>query len=224
MSNADAEDATKMGQANVASTILHGLATIASAAGLVVLLWELPFQNDGRTTFSIIVYGSSLLLAFGSSAAYHGSRRWARNWIFATFDHCAIFILIAGTYTPFGLIALRDRDGALLVAVEWALALVGILARLFWIRRLHELSIPLYLAMGWLGIAWFRPLVDTIGPSGLSLVAAGGVAYTLGILAYRWRSFAFHNPVWHVFVITGAALHFWAIAAYVLSNAGRSLR
>jgi hemolysin III len=169
-----------------------------------------------------VIYGSSLVLAFGSSAAYHGTRRWARNWILATLDHCAIFLVIAGTYTPFGLIALRDRGGASLVAIEWALAFIGILARLFWIRRLHRFSIPLYLAMGWLGVAWSRPLIETVGPMGVSLILIGGAAFTLGILAYRWHRFAFHNPVWHLFVMAGAAFHFWTIAVYVLPDAGQS--
>jgi len=215
------ERAIKQRHANFASAVLHGLAAIASAAGMVALLWGCRFENDGRMVFSIVVYGGSLMLALGSSAAYHGTRRWTKNWIFATFDHCAIFLLIAGTYTPFGLIALHDRGGTSLVATEWALAFTGIVTRLFWIRRLHQLSIPIYLMMGWLGLAWSRAFVGTIGATGISLILIGGAAYTLGVLAYRWQSFAFHNPVWHIFVITGAASHFWAIAS-VLSNAGRS--
>ncbi len=129
--------------------------------------------------------------------------------------------MIAGTYTPVGLIALRERGGIPLVAIEWVLALLGVAARMFWIRRLHRLSIPIYVAMGWLGLAWYRPLLGTMGPTGLALIVAGGVAYTSGILMYRWKSLPFHNAIWHVFVVVGAALHFWAIAAYVLPAAAR---
>jgi hemolysin III len=197
------------------SALIHGTAAILSAAGMAALLWSLPTGRDGRSVFAVAIYGASLVLAFASSAAYHGSRRWRRNWVMAMLDHCAIFILIAGTYTPFGLVALRGRGGLALTGIEWSLAALGVLARLFWIRRLHRLSIPIYVTMGWLGLAWYRPLLDTIGPAGLALIVAGGVAYTSGIAAYRWRRLRYSNELWHGFVVVGAALHFCAVALTV---------
>lgn len=221
MSELDLAGPTKLHRSSLLSALIHGAAAVLSAAGLVALLRSLPVESEGRTVFAVAVYGASLILAFASSALYHGRPHGARVWIAATLDHCAIFILIAGTYTPVGLIALRERGGIPLVAIEWVLALLGVAARMFWIRRLHRLSIPIYVAMGWLGLAWYRPLLGTMGPTGLALIVAGGVAYTSGILMYRWKSLPFHNAIWHVFVVVGAALHFWAIAAYVLPAAAR---
>lgn len=198
------------------SATLHGTAAALSVVGTALLLRALPMASGANAVAAVAIYGASLVLAFASSAVYNGNRRWPHSWVLASLDHCTIFVLIAGTYTPVGLIALRDRDGLGLVALEWGLAGLGILVRLFWIKRLHRLSIPLYLTMGWLGIFWVLPLMDAIGTAGLGLIVAGGLAYSLGILMYRWHSLSSHNVLWHVFVVIGALFHFWAIATYVL--------
>lgn len=222
MSDAGQREPAWRSRSDRLSAGLHGGAALLSAVGGAALLWSLPAESGGRTILALAAYGVALVLVFASSATYHAWPQWARRDIPATLDHCAIYILIAGTYTPFGLIALHGRGGALVVAIEWGLALLGVLARTFWIRRLHRLSVPIYIAMGWLGLPWWRPLLEAIGPVGVALTVAGGVAYSAGTLFFRWHRLPYHNALWHLFVVAGAVLHFWAIAGYVLAPAARA--
>lgn len=198
------------------SAALHGGAAALSAVGLIVLLHRLPPQMATLAVLGVTVYCASLVAAFLSSALYHGAREGERAGVLAALDHCAIYVLIAGTYTPFGLISLAGHDGVVLVGIEWLLALVGIAIRLFWLRRLHGLSIPLYLLMGWLGVFWARSLLQTIGVGGIALLVAGGLAYTGGIAFFRWERLPYNNVVWHCFVVAGAAAHFAAVTFFVV--------
>jgi hemolysin III len=167
---------------------------------------------------SVAVYGATMVLAFLSSTLYHGIGTWhARAARFLrTADHCTIYLLIAGTYTPIALLVLQDAVGWTLLITVWTLALAGVVLRIVWPGQLVKLRVGLYLILGWLVVAWAWPVVEGLGPTGTFLMAGGGLAYSLGVIFYRWHRLPFHGPIWHLFVVTGSACHFAAIALYVV--------
>ena len=200
-----------------ASAAIQGAAALASVAGLAFLLARAG--PDAAALTGVVVYGVSLIVAFLASALYHGIWQGRLKGIFRAVDHCTIFILIAGTYTPIALLALWRHAGWLLLAAIWTLALLGAGLRLAMGPRFHRIAIPLYLAMGWLSLAWARTLYETLGVAPLALFAAGGLAYTGGLLFYRAKALPFSNPLWHLCVVAGSACFYAGIALYVLPSA-----
>lgn len=203
------------------SAAILGTAAALSVAGLIVLIGRALEARSGWPVSSVSIYGATLVFAYLSAALYHGARRKRARAVFQTFDHCAIFLLIAGTYTPFALLVLGDHLGWLLLALVWLLAFAGIGIRVFWIRRLHRFAPALYVVMGWLGLLWAGPLLDTVGAGALALIVAGGIAYTAGLAFFRWHGLRYGNALWHLFVVAGSACHFSAIALYVLPYGNR---
>jgi hemolysin III len=186
-----------------------------AVAGLVLLIVETR-SGGALEIASCILYGATLVLVYATSVLYHGvtheaSKRWLR-----TLDHVAIFLLIAGTYTPFVLIALRGAWGWSLFGIVWTLAAIGTVMELAGLHRLRGVMIALYIGMGWVGIVAIRPLMAALPAAGIALVFGGGVSYTLGVIFYVWRSLRFHHAVWHVFVIGGSVLQFLSVWWYVL--------
>ena len=170
-------------------------------------------------SFRALLYGVTLVLVYATSVLYHGvtheaSKRWLR-----TLDHVAIFLLIAGTYTPFVLIALRGAWGWSLFGIVWTLAAIGTVFELTGLHRLRGVMIALYIGMGWVGIVAIRPLMAALPMPGLMLVLGGGVSYTLGVVFYVLRSLRFHHAVWHLFVIGGSVLQFLSVRWYVVPKA-----
>lgn len=217
---------TRMGTTRIrsealASATIHGIATALSVVALVVLIELASNSGNGWVVSSVSIYGATLVFAYVSSALYHGARHRRARKILQTFDHCAIFLLIAGTYTPFALLVLGDHLGWLLLLLVWLLAFVGIAIRVFWIRRLHRFTPAFYAALGWLVLAWAGSLLDTVGAGALALIVAGGIAYTAGLAFFRWRDLRYGNALWHVFVVVGSACHFLAIAFYALPYGSR---
>ena len=199
----------------LANSLTHALGLVLAIAGLAVLLVE-TWSGNAREIVSCALYGSTLVLVYTTSMLYHGithetSKRWLR-----TLDHVAIFLLIAGTYTPFVLIALRGAWGWSLFGIVWTLAAIGTVFELTGLRRLRGAMIALYIGMGWVGIIAIRPLTAALPAAGLALVLGGGVSYTLGVIFYVWRGLRFHHAVWHVFVLGGSVLQFLAVLWYVL--------
>ena len=201
----------------ITSAAIQGVAALASVAGLAFLLARAG--PGGAALTGVIVYGVSLIVAFLASALYHGIGHRRLKRIFRAVDHCTIFILIAGTYTPIALLALWRHEGWLLLAAIWTLALMGAGLRLVQGPRFHRIAIPLYLAMGWLSLAWARTLYETLGVAPLLLFAAGGLAYTGGLLFYRAKTMPFSNPLWHICVVAGSACFYAGIALYVVPSA-----
>ena len=202
----------------LANSLTHAFGLMLAVAALVLLVFET--RNSGaREIVSCALYGITLVLVYATSVLYHGvtheaSKRWLQ-----TLDHVAIFLLIAGTYTPFVLIALRGAWGWSLFGIVWTLAAIGTVMELSGLRRFHSVMIALYIAMGWVGIVAIRPLMAALPLPGLILVLAGGVSYTLGVIFYVWSSLRFHHAVWHVFVIGGSVLQFLSVWWYVLPKA-----
>jgi hemolysin III len=204
---------------DITSAAIQGTTAALSAAGLVLLVHRAGAQSGALPVIGAAVYGASLIVAFLASALYHGVLQPRVKRIFRALDHCTIFVLIAGTYTPIALLALWHHEGWLLLASIWTLAILGIALRLAHGPRFHRLAIPLYVAMGWLGVAWSGPLYDAIGLGPILLIVAGGVAYTGGLAFYRWTRLPFSNVLWHLCVVAGTACFFLAIALFVFPDA-----
>lgn len=199
----------------IASTAIQAVGTVVSVIGLVVII-DLAIPYGILPVASVTVYGGTLVLAFLCSTLYHGTRHVRAKRILRTVDHCTIYLLIAGTYTPVALLALGNHSGWVLMTAVWVLALTGIVLRIVWSHQLLKLRIGLYLALGWLIIAWARPIFDGPGFSEAGLLFSGGLAYSSGIIFYLWKRLPFNKAVWHLFVITGSVCFFAAIAFYIL--------
>lgn len=202
----------------IANTVIQGTGTLLSIAGLVVLVHLSVLHGGALAVTATAIYGATLILAFLSSTLYHGIGSWhARaGAVLRAADHCTIFLLIAGTYTPVALLVLGHGLGWSLLAVVWTLALAGIVLRIVWPKRLVKLRVGLYLVLGWLVVAWIWPVIQGLGLAGTGLLALGGLAYSLGVIFYRWRGLPFNRPIWHLFVVAGSACHFATIAFYVI--------
>lgn len=195
----------------MASAAILGAAAVASAAGLAYLTTRAIPALGALALVSLAVYGASLVAAFAASALYHGARHGRWRLVFQKIDHCTIFLLIAGTYTPVAMLPLRHHAGAALLASIWALALSGVALRLFGPRLYDRIAVLLYLGLGWLCLAWSASLYETVATAPMLLMLAGALSYTGGLLFYRWHRLPFSNSIWHLCVVAGSAWFFIAI-------------
>jgi len=201
----------------VVNALTHGFgAVIALAAGAVLITLAAVF-GDGWQLAGAIVFGATLLLLYLASTLYHAIPHPIAKQRLKVFDHCAIYLLIAGTYTPFTLIGLRDDGGWLLFGVIWALAALGIVFKLFFTGRFKLVSTLIYVAMGWIALLAIGPMLRQLPPTTLAWLFAGGVAYTVGAVFYMSRRLPYGHAIWHLFVIAGSVCHFVAVATQVLS-------
>jgi hemolysin III len=197
------------------NSITHLAGTVLAAIGAPLLIVLAARSGDPWKIVGFSVYGAALLLLFGASTLYHSVRGRAKA-ILRKLDHCSIYVLIAGTYTPFALVTLRGPWGWTLFGLAWGLAAVGIAQEFVFGKGTRRLSIAIYVVMGWMGVAALGPLAEGLGAPGLAWLLAGGLLYTGGIIFYvldeRVRHF---HGVWHLFVLGGAAAHFIAVTFYV---------
>ena len=200
----------------LANSLTHGFGLLLSIAGLFGLMFV---AGGMRETASCLVYGITLIFVYATSTLYHGVHRADAKQFLRTLDHVAIFLLIAGTYTPFVLIALRGAWGWSLFGVVWTLAAVGAVFELSPLRRMRGVMIALYIGMGWVGLIAIKPLVAALPTPGLWLLFGGGVSYTFGVLFYVWRGLRYHHAIWHLFVLGGSLLQYFAVLFYVLPKA-----
>lgn len=197
------------------NTITHMLGTVLAIAGTAALIIVSPAESGIRRVIALTIYGSMLVVLYVSSTLYH-SLRGKPKQVFHVFDHCAIYLLIAGTYTPFTLITLRGAWGWWLFGIIWSLAAAGILKDVFLRGRYRPVSVILYVVMGWLVIVAFGPMQRAIPPSGMMWLAAGGAVYTAGIVFYALSKRVAHmHGLWHVCVIVGSACHYIVVLRYV---------
>ncbi len=200
----------------LANSVTHGIGVVLSIAGLAVLT---AFASLFGTVWHIVacsIYGATQILLYAASTLYHSVPVSRAKAVLRHFDHAAIFLLIAGTYTPFALVNLRGPWGWSIFGLIWGLAGLGILLQSRLIRLKPLVTALPYVAMGWVAIIAIKPLFETVAPGGLALLFGGGAAYTLGSLFYVWRRLRFHHAIWHVFVLLGSGLHFFAILFYVI--------
>ncbi|MDD7804642.1 MAG: hemolysin III family protein [Endozoicomonas sp. (ex Botrylloides leachii)] len=202
----------------IANSITHGLGALLSVAGLTLLITCAISQNDPWRIISFSIYGTTLILLFIASTLYHSFQHSHTKRIFKLLDHCAIYLLIAGTYTPFLLVTMRNTTGWVLFTIIWLLALFGIIFKLICIERFKKLSVVTYILMGWLIVVASKQLTEKLPSGGINWVVAGGVVYTLGVIFYLWNRLPFNHAIWHLFVLGGSICHFFAIYFYVLPN------
>jgi hemolysin III len=206
-----------------AASLIHGLGIALSLAGLVILIVITVHSGPPRAVIAASMFGASLVLLYTASTLYHSIHRPDARRVLRRFDHIAIYLLIAGTYTPFTLLALRGGWRWWLFATIWALAAAGIALEFTTLGRRRWLAALVYVGMGWIGLLAFGPLHTALAGGGVALVLAGGIAYTLGVPFYLWRRLPYHHTVWHLFVLAGSTLHFLAVVLYVLPLAAPGL-
>jgi hemolysin III len=198
----------------LASALTHGAGLVASAAGAAVLIVLSAVRGDAWSIVGTAIFGATLVVLYAASTLYHASRSAKARARLQVFDHCAIYLLIAGTYTPFTLVGLRGGWGWALFGVIWGLAVAGVVFKLFFTGRFPRLSTGIYLGMGWLVLVAAVPMVRLLPVSTLVWLAAGGVAYTVGTVFYHsHRRYA--HAVWHLFVLAGSVCHFAAVTTQV---------
>jgi hemolysin III len=200
----------------IANSVIHGIGLVLAIAGLAVLTAFASLYGDAWHIVSCSIFGASLILLYTTSTLYHSIPLPRVKAVLRTLDHAAIFILIAGTYTPFLLVSLRGPWGWTLFALIWGMALVGVALRIGPGRHSRWLSLGLYLGMGWAIVVAVKPLLNSVAPGGLALLLAGGLAYTVGVVFYVWQRLPYHHAIWHGFVLTGSVLHYFAILLYVI--------
>ena len=203
----------------IAHAVSHGIGILLSIAGLAVLVAFASLYGDAWHITSSSIYGATLILLYTASTLYHGIPQPAAKRVLRRLDHAAIFLLIAGTYTPFTLVNLRGGWGWTLFGLVWGFALLGVVLETVLKRRIKWLSLSLYLGLGWLVVIAIEPLLVAVEPGGLVLLLAGGLCYSLGVIFYVWKRLAYHHAVWHLFVMAGSLLHFFSVFFYVLPPA-----
>lgn len=202
----------------LANSISHGLGALAAIVATVLMLMKAsasPELTHGQL-IGVTVYGISMILLFLSSTLYHSAQNEVQKTILHRLDHCAIYLLIAGSYTPFLAITLNTPLAKVLLVVIWLLAIAGIVFKMFFIDKFPRTSLITYLLMGWLSVFVIYELYQTAPIQLLTLLVAGGLSYTVGTIFYAINKIPYNHAIWHIFVLGGAALHCWAIWAYVI--------
>ncbi|MFL6203185.1 MAG: hemolysin III family protein [Thermoanaerobaculia bacterium] len=198
----------------LACSISHGIGLVASLVALPVLVIQALERGDTWQIVGGAVYGTMLILLYAASTLYHACPPHKGKALWRVLDHSAIYLLIAGTYTPFTLGALRGPWGWSLLVAIWALAVGGILFKTFLGFRFPKTSAAFYLAMGWLVLIAIGPLTTHVAPGGVAWLLAGGVSYSAGVVFFAWHRLLFAHLVWHLFVMAGSACHFFAVLWY----------
>lgn len=204
----------------VANRFTHGIGLAASLVGAPLLVGLALRSGDPLSVASIAVYGLTLVTLYAVSTLYHSVEHPDRKRLFRLLDHSAVFLLIAGTYTPVTVIVLRDGTGWILLGVAWLLAGLGIAWKICCLERFPVLGPVYYLAMGWLAVVALGPLVEALSTLQLVWLALGGLAYTAGIVFYAWKRLPYNHAVWHVFVLAGSVFHYLMLAAQFWPAAG----
>lgn len=201
--------------------ITHGIGTALSIAGLTLLVVLAAVYGDSWRVVSFSIYGSTLVLLYLASTLYHSIQIPKVKRVLQVLDHAAIYLLIAGSYTPFLLVNMRGKLGWTLFGVVWGLAILGIALRTIFVGRFEKLAVVGYVLMGWLMVVGFKEMQLAIPPGGVNLIIAGGVTYTVGVIFFAWRKIPYNHAIWHLFVMGGSICHFLAMLFYVLP-AGQS--
>ncbi len=201
----------------VLNAVTHGIGAGLSIAGLVILLVKGARLGSAVHVVSYAIYGSTLILLFLSSTLFHSLIFTKAKKVFQVFDHSSIFLLIAGSYTPFCLLSIKGWLGWLLFVLIWVMAISGVVYKSLTLHKqetVKNVSTVIYIIMGWLCVIAAKPLYDSLGPIGIALLVAGGVSYTLGAAFYSLKSVRFMHVVWHLFVMLGAGFMFFSILFY----------
>lgn len=202
----------------VVNAITHGVGALLSIAALVLLVVFASVKGTAMHVVSFTIYGTAMLLLYTASTLVHSFPEGKAKKLFEIMDHSCIYLFIAGTYTPILFHIVQGTLGWVLFGIVWGVAVAGVVFKSFFASKFLFTSTLLYIAMGWIIIFAWEPLAQHLAPGGLQLLVTGGVLYTAGTVFYVWRSFPYHHAVWHLFVLAGSILHFFAILLYVLPN------
>ncbi|QGY42322.1 hemolysin III family protein [Maribellus comscasis] len=193
------------------NSITHGVGTLLSIAALVILVVFAAIRGNTWHVVSFSIFGSTLILLYLSSTLYHSFTKEKIKNLFARFDHAAIFLLIAGTYTPFVLTTIRGPLGWTLFGIIWGLAIAGVVIRSIYLTRFRKLMVGIYLSMGWMFLIAIVPIVKNLPGSSIAFLFIGGGCYSLGVLFYTWRNLKYGHGIWHLFVLAGSIMHFFSV-------------
>ena len=204
----------QMAREEIANTISHGLGLLLALVAVPVLVLSAMREGDVRFLIGVTVFGATMILLYLASTLYHSTTHEAAKQLFRLFDHTSIFLLIAGSYTPFSLGVLRGPWGWSMLAAVWTLAIVGITLKIIARTRHSSISIVLYVLMGWLAVVATKPILELIPLPGILLILAGGLAYTGGLAFFAAHHIRYHHFIWHLFVIAGTICHYFAVLWY----------
>jgi hemolysin III len=195
----------------IAHSVTHGIGIVFGIVGLVILIAHATSCGNTRYIVGCSIFCATLIILYSASTLYHGIQHPTAKKIFRIADHSAIYLLIAGTYTPFTLSNMQGAWGWSLLGVAWGIALLGIILQFTPLRKYSRIRLILYLVMGWSIIVAIKPLASSVPPSALKLIVAGGLSYTAGVVFYLWRRLPYHHAIWHLFVLSGSVLHYFAV-------------
>ena len=200
----------------IANSLTHGVGALLAVGGLATLVTLAVVRGDVWHVVSCAIYGAAMVVLYTASTLYHGITSPRAKRALQVFDHAAIFLLIAGTYTPFTLVSLRGPWGWSIFGTVWGLAVLGVILEIACPRRWPAFALTLYISMGWVVVVAFKPLLAALPTGGLVLLVLGGLAYTVGIVFYAWKNLPYGHAIWHLFVLAGTVLHFFAVLLYVV--------
>jgi hemolysin III len=200
----------------LANAITHGIGAVISIACLTLLIVFASLYGNAWHIVSFSIYGTSMLLLYASSTLVHSFPPGKAKDLFEILDHSAIYLFIAGTYTPILFIVVQGALGWTLFGIIWGIATLGIVFKIFFVKKFLVISTIFYLLMGWMALFAIKPIVLTLPIQGTLFLIGGGVLYSLGTIFYIWRGFKFHHAVWHLFVLGGTVLHFFLVIMYIL--------
>lgn len=200
----------------LANSITHGIGLALSVAGTIVLVVLAILRGSALHIVGCTTFGVTLVLLYAASTMYHTFRTQRLRRILRILDHAAIYLLIAGTYTPFTLVNLRGFWGWTLFSLVWGLSVFGILWKLFHVERFQIVSTVIYIAMGWLVVIAIKPLFEAVPLWGIAWLVAGGLFYTVGVFFFAFNKLPYNHAIWHVFVMAGSICHYLAVMLYVL--------
>lgn len=198
------------------SAVVHGIGAGLSVAGLVTMVVRAAKHGSARAVVAAALFGASLIILYTMSTLYHALAPAKAKQVFRIFDHTTIFLLIAGTYTPYALVTLRGALGWTLFGILWGLAAFGIVMDAVMLEKFHKIEMFLYVAMGWCIVLAGRRVIANLAPGGIIFLLAGGICYTVGIIFYKMKKVRYMHSIWHIFVLAGSILHYFSIMLYVL--------
>ena len=197
------------------NAISHGVGAVLSIGGCAVVILIAIFSGSVINVVSAAIYGATLIILYTMSTLYHSFTNRTVKKVFRVFDHCSIYLLIAGTYTPFTLVALKGVFGYTLFAVVWSIGILGIVLSAVNMEKFRVLLMICYIATGWIVVVAMKPLLEALDKGGVILLIVGGVLYTVGVIFYKLKKIKYMHSVWHLFVLGGSILHYFSIVLYV---------
>ncbi len=200
----------------VADGIVHAVGVAAGITGSIILIALAALRHTYIEIIAVSIYAAGMILMFSCSALYNLARKSRHRHYFQRLDHSGIFLMIAGTYTPFTMLMLKGNWAVVLMIVVWTVAIFGVMIKLLWPKRLEGLSTGLYVALGWVGIIALEPILTSLGVAALVLLGVGGALYTIGVIFHLWERLPYQNAIWHGFVLAGAGTHYGAVLTAVI--------